>query len=257
MKYQNKDIIEYMDNWAKKEYALSWDNCGKQVYFERENKGLLLALDVTDEVIKISEDLGYNLIISHHPLLFTGTKNIIEGTYLGDNLIKLIEEKISVYSAHTNLDIAREGVNYALADFLKLKNLKPLAIDEEKEIGLVGELESPKDIREIIKEFEEKLNIRGIRCYGRREKVKKISLCGGAGSDYFNKALENESDLFLTGDVKYHEGQRAYENKILMLDIGHFGSEKLILPRIKEKLLKEFPDLKIEIFNRSSFLLDY
>lgn len=253
MSYQIEKIVEFMDSWAKKEFMMSWDNSGRQIFFKGDVSKILLTLDIDDLSLQRAIDNDCTMIISHHPLFFAGEKNIIEGTYRGDLILKLIQNKISVYSAHTTLDVAEDGVNYALAEFLKLENTNALAVDDNLPIGLVGYFKEEKTIDEIYKEFQEKLKINNIRCYGKGNKVKKVSLCGGSAANYMKEAIENDSELFISADIKYHEGQEAYENNLLVMDLGHFHSEKLILGRIKQKLKEKFKNLEIIIKEDSSY----
>ena len=253
MKYKSKEIFDFMDMWAKKEYMMSWDNSGMQIYFDTYISNILLCLDVDDKSLEMAKNNNCQAIISHHPLFFGGEKNIIEGSYRGDLILSLINNKISVYSGHTTLDVVSDGVNFSLARFLDLKNQESLALDDGLPIGIVGELKEEKSIEEILKNFRDKLNIKNIRTYGKDKKIKKVSLCGGAGSSYMDEVIKNGSQLFISGDIKYHDGQYAYENNIIAMDIGHFHSEKLILPRIKEKLLEKFSELNIFIKDDSSY----
>lgn len=246
-----------MENWAREDFQLSWDNSGSQIEFRGETDSVVLGLDVTDKLINRAIEMDSKLIITHHPMFFSGEKSIIEGTYTGDNIIRLIKNNISVFSYHTSMDIASDGVNDTLFEKLNLKNKEVLAYEEEKAMGLIGELEKNFSLEELNKYLMEKLEVKKIKFYGRaKEEIKKVAILGGSGADFISNAKNSGVDAYITGDVKYHDGQRAYEEGIILIDVGHFYSEKIILPKIKKRLSEKFKDLKFYIEEDSSFELD-
>lgn len=257
MKYPVEEIKSFMEDWAKNEYQLSWDNSGSQVEFKENTDSVVLAMDVTDKVIDKALEMDAKLIISHHPMFFSGSKIIIEGTYLGDNIIKLIKNNISVFSYHTSMDVADDGVNDTLFEKLDLKNKSILTYEEEKPMGLIGEFERELTLTDLDKLLKEKLQVGKIKYYGREEKnIKKVAILGGSGSDFISQAKEVGVDAYITSDIKYHDGQRAYEDDLILVDVGHFYSERIILPKIKKKLQENFKDLDFYIQESSSFELD-
>ena len=246
-----------MEAWAKNEYQLSWDNSGSQVEFNENTDSVVLAMDVTDKVIDKALEMDAKLIISHHPMFFSGSKNIIEGTYLGDNIIKIIKNNISVFSYHTSMDVADDGVNDTLFEKLDLKNKSILTYEEEKPMGLIGEFERELTLTDLDKFLREKLQVAKIKYYGREDRnIKKVAILGGSGSDFISQAKEAGVDAYITSDIKYHDGQRAYEDDLILVDVGHFYSERIILPKIKKKLQENFKDLDFYIQESSSFELD-
>lgn len=257
MKYPVEEIKSFMESWAKDEYQLSWDNSGSQVEFKENTDSVVLAMDVTDKVIDKALEMDAKLIISHHPMFFSGSKNIIEGTYLGDNIIKLIKNNISVFSYHTSMDVADDGVNDTLFEKLDLKNKSTLTYEEEKTMGLIGEFERELTLTDLDKFLKEKLQVCKIKYYGREDRnIKKVAILGGSGSDFISQAKEVGVDAYITSDIKYHDGQRAYEDDLILVDVGHFYSERIILPKIKKKLQENFKDLDFYIQESSSFELD-
>lgn len=243
-----------MDQWTKKEYELSWDNSGRQISFDQKTDTVILSLDIDDQVIEFAKKNKSKLILTHHPMFFVGLKQILQGTYQGDNIIRLIQEEISVYSAHTTLDIAKMGVNDALADLLDLKHKIPLSYEEELPMGIVGDLKDGVDVKNFIAHLKEELDIPVVHLYGQgKEEIQRIGLCGGAGGEFMKDAVKKDVDLFITGDIKYHDGQYAYENHLLVLDLGHYHSEKIILQKIESYLKQKFPLLKVEIYPKSNY----
>ena len=257
MKYPIEEIKNYMESWARNEYQLSWDNSGSQVEFKDFTKSVVLAMDVTDKVIDKAIETESKLIISHHPMFFMGNKNIIEGSYLGDNIIKLIKNNISVFSYHTSMDVAEDGVNDTLFENLNLINKSVLTYEEEKALGLVGEFESEYILEELDEFLKEKLQVKKIKYYGRsNRKIKKVAILGGSGADFIDLAKNKGVDAYITSDIKYHDGQRAYEEDWILIDLGHFYSERIILQKIKKRLQENFKELNFYIQEESSFELD-
>ena len=241
-------IIEYIRKIAPEEFQEDWDNSGYQVRIKNETDKVILCMDVTDRVIDRAIETGAKLIISHHPMIFTGVKGIDEDSYLGKNIIILIENKISVYSSHTSLDVSDRGVNVALADAIGLPIVENFAMTDTTTIGYVL-------CNNIGDEIYERLKDLGAIFYGKKVPVEKIAIVGGAGMSYFDEAIAKGVDMFITGDVKHHDGQRGYEENISLVDLTHYGSEKFVLNKLKDLLEEKFTiemeiidtDFKIEI----------
>ena len=129
--------------------------------------------------------------------------------------------------------------------------------EEEKAMGLVGEFESEYSLEELDEFFKEKLQVKKIKYYGRfNRKIKKVAILGGSGADFINLAKNKGVDAYITSDIKYHDGQRAYEEDFILIDLGHFYSERIILPKIKKRLQENFKELNFYIQEESSFELD-
>ena len=241
-------IIEYIRKIAPEEFQEDWDNSGYQVRIKNETDKVILCMDVTDRVIDRAIETDAKLIISHHPMIFTGVKRIDEESYLGKNIIKLIENKISVYSSHTSLDVSDRGVNVALAEALGLPIVENFAMTDTTAIGYVLRNNIGDEIYERLKDL-------GAIFYGKKIPVEKIAIVGGAGMSYFDEAIAKGVDMFITGDVKHHDGQRGYEENISLVDLTHYGSEKFVLNKLKDLLEEKFTiemeiidtDFKIEI----------
>ena len=155
------------------------------------------------------------------------------------------------------MDVADDGVNDTLFEKLDLKNKSTLIYEEEKPMGLIGEFERELTLTDLDKFLKEKLQVSKIKYYGREDRnIKKVAILGGSGSDFIRQAKEAGVDAYITSDIKYHDGQRAYEDDLILIDVGHFYSERIILPKIKKKLQENFKDLDFYIQESSSFELD-
>lgn len=250
-------IYKDLTQLAPENKAEDWDPVGPQIYFPEEAvKGLVLALDVTDQVLDFALEKGANVIVSHHPMYFNPIRRFDQRTYQGKFLERAIERKISVLSAHTNLDRASGGVNDALAQALDLRDLEEFAVDEEKgNMGYIGR-SNFKSLEDLKVHIEEKIRPHHILAYGRKkEKIDKIALLGGSGADLISLAKAKGADLYITGDVKYHDGQKAYEEGLFLLDLGHFDTEKFVLEKLKELFAKEVG--KVYIYPKSDFYVDF
>lgn len=225
----------------------NWDNSGRQVGdFNQKIKGIVLALDVLDEVIDYAIDNNINLIITHHPFFFETIKSLELDNKKMENLYKLINNDICVYSLHTNFDKYSNGVSMALANILKVEKISSM----EDDYGIFGEIEKTTALK-LGENLKEKLDLNNIIVYGDLNKeIKKVSLMGGSGSSFINKAKELNSDLYISGDIKYHDAMFAMENGLTVFDIGHFSSEFPSLEILKE-YIERFVNTKMDIYKMS------
>lgn len=247
------DIMEIMEQIAPKKLAESWDNPGLLVGNPQNEIGkILVALDVSERVIDKAVEINAELIISHHPVIFKPLKKIRSDLPSGRKLYKLIRNNISVFSAHTNLDSATDGVNDVLANKLGLEVVKPFIINENNEIGLgrIGKLKNEVSIDEFVDMVKTNLNLSHIKLARSDDnrKIKKVALCGGAGAEFIERANFLGADVYVTGDVKYHEGELAKSLNIHVIDAGHFGTEYPIVKELADKLKLAFSNNEVEIF---------
>lgn len=347
-------IMQIIENLAPKKYALEMDNVGLQVGDpNNEINKILVALNVSNEVVDEAIKKGSNMIVSHHPLIFNKLSSVRNDLYIGEVIHKLIKNDINVYCAHTNLDIAPGGVNDVLAKELKLESVKPLQItnydsfkkivvfvpkqyvdnvinalanagagcignyshctfraegkgtfmplegtnpfigktgkieeveeyrietvviesklkkavramlnahpyeevaydiynldNEGKPLGLgrIGTLSHPISLKELIQTVKEILEINSVKLAGDLNRnVKKIAVCGGSGASLIHHASFKGADVLITGDVKYHQAQEAVNLGLAIIDVGHWESEKLILPVLAATIKKGLDEIK-------------
>ena len=253
MEYKVEEITDFMKSWAREDYQESWDNSGIQINFNEVTENVTLALDLTDKVIDEAVKNNSKLIITHHPMFFSGIKNIDINTYSGKNIIKLIDNRISVYSAHTSLDIAKDGVNDTLCDILDLKVIKGLSeADSGYTIGNIAEFNEEISAEELLELLKNKLEYDNVKIYGRKNKIKKIAICGGSGASMIDDVINNNVNCYITGDVKHHDAQYAYEKGIMLVDISHYYGERTVLDIIKNKLQNNFK-INVNIVNNNDF----
>ncbi len=247
-----KEIIAFLESAVPLYNQDSWDNSGLQFGEEnREIKTVGFALTVSSSVISQAVRERVDLIISHHPLTISGIKTFTMELYPQNLLIKLIKEGICLYSLHTNLDVSHLGPTALIAEKLGLENQSP--INESPPYGTVGELPQETTQRELLLKLTEFLPKDAFRVvlYKPESKVRRIAVCSGSGAPFIDKII-GKADVFITGDVKYHDAVKALEFELTVFDMGHFGTERLFYEKIKSLLEKEFPQLKFIILNEHS-----
>ena len=240
-------VCDAMNRIAPKHLAEEWDNPGLLVGDPRQSLNkILVCLDISDEIINQAIESNVQMIVTHHPMIFRAIKNIRTDLPLGSKIRSLIKNDIACFAAHTNLDSAEGGVNDVLAEKLGLIDVK--TFDEELSLGRIGKLETEMTAKEFALHVKKVLNTNNVRLIEAGDfKIKKVGLCGGAGSEFIAKAKFLGADAFVTGDVKYHEAQSAVGNKIHVIDAGHFATEFPIVHNLVEKLKEEFKRLNIDV----------
>lgn len=244
------DIILEIEKIAKPEYAYDWDNCGLSVG-RKSNfvSKVLITLDVTKEVVEEAIKTGCQMIISHHPLIFKPVSECTEETYVGEIVSLLYKNDIALYSAHTSLDIAYNGVNDALCKQLLLNNVSLLGKfeinGESVACGRIGELENPLNKEELLNFIKEKTGAKTLNYYLEDKEYKKIALSTGAGEDL---AFDGkEADVFLTGEIKYHTALELKRQNISFISAGHYYTEIHCIDAFRACLQKQADMLQYNV----------
>lgn len=242
-----KDVITTLEKFAPLPLQDSYDNAGLQVGItEADCSGVLLCLDVTEPVLKEARERGCNMVVSHHPLLFHPLRHLTDATYV-ERCVKLaVQNDITIYSAHTNLDNAPMGVSFKMAQMLEMSDVRFLVDNHNGGgSGLVGRLANPMSAESFINKVKD---VFGVECAmtnalpGRL--INKVALCGGAGDFLINEAVAQDCDAFLTGEIHYHQFF-GLEDKILLLAIGHYQSEQYTIPLLKSIILRDYPEARL------------
>lgn len=240
------DIFDYTESFAPINTCADFDNCGILVGDKNQTvTKVLVALDITSSVVEEAKEIGAELIISHHPIIFAPLKKVSKNSVV----YKLVENNISALCLHTNLDISPIfGVNTCLGDALGLQKGKFI----DGTYAYIGEINKPLSAKEFAKQVKEKLNCKGLR-YTDKDKVQKICVSSGAGAEEIFTALDNGCDLFLTGEMKHHLLIEAMEKDIAVVEVGHFKSEDVVIAPLVEKLSQQFPDVS---FTKAKAVID-
>jgi len=213
------EVIEKIEKFAPPETAANWDNSGWQINLGKDTfSKIMTALTVTENVVRQAKENGCDLIISHHPLIFEPLKSIEKGV-----ITEAIENEIQIYSAHTNLDVAKGGTTDILAEKCGFTDSKPIF---EFINGIQLEEELDADI--FAEEIKKRLRLDNLKIINldEKKKIKSIAFCAGAGGSEIPVVNEAGYDLFITGEVKFHE---AYEAKdTIVFEVGHYDSEKYV-----------------------------
>lgn len=245
------DIAEFLERWAPRSSAQSYDNVGLQVGDPAVAvKTGLIALDMTPDVLNEAESLDASLVITHHPLIFQPLRYITPQTYTSNLALRLAASGIALYSIHTNLDAASGGVSFALAETLGVRNLGFLEAfkDEDRNVGLgaVGRLEEPVRLEDFLVRAADRLGSESLRYVGDPDaSVSRVAVCGGAGADFVAAALAAEADVYVTADVKYHQFFDVLDPdgrpRMAFIDAGHYETEAMTEQLLRTTLAEQFP----------------
>ncbi len=255
-----KDIIKYINVFANESFQYEWDNSGFQLgNRQAQVNRILLALDITNEVIDEAIREHCDMIISHHPLFFSKTMNIEQSSIKGDMIFKLIKNNINVYSAHTPMDVSTIGLNMFMAKKLGLTDIKPLerVVSDKCEddtnlfgLGAVGKLDprTPMNIDGLLKKVKKAYNTNVLRVtnnYNTFGILSKVALCTGGGNDLIDKVKEKNAKVYITSDTKYHEMQNYVDNGIVLIGVGHYNAEICFLDIMYELLRLKFREIEV------------
>lgn len=232
-------LAEIIEKMSPLEIQEPWDNSGFQVKLsDSEIYKVLVALEISTEVIHEAINFNADIIVTHHPMFFNPIKHVCDNNVTGNYLIELIKHDINVYSSHTPFDKCRGGNNDYLAKLLHLCDVHTMESDEGGfcRVGLVdGECSAGEYIEQIADWL--KIDKRLMSFAGNmNSKIQKVGLCTGAGDEFAELAAIEGCDLFVTGDVKHHRAQTARELGLNILDIGHYGSEKIFIKNMSDYL---------------------
>lgn len=239
------DVFEYIEELAPSENRCEWDNDGLQICDDASSdvSKVLLCLDVTESAVDTAIKLGAELIISHHPLIFSPLKSINPDIPEARLAIKLLKKGISHISAHTRLDRAREGVNETLANLMGMSELKRFGEDD---IGIIGYI-CRKDCKSIALFAKEILKAPSVSYILGDKQIEKLAVVSGSGKDFLESAYSEGADALLTGDVSYTAFMTAQRLGIALIDAGHFYTEFPVLNVLSQKLNVRFPELQITL----------
>jgi len=245
MNYLN--IFKELNEIAPLELQEEWDNSGWQINLNNPDiERVLVAMDITDDVIDEAIFEKCQLIVTHHPLFFGSFNEIDSNKLIGNYAVRLIGAGISVYASHTPFDKVKGGNNDYLGKLLDLEDVGYLKGDDSKFLR-TGYLKKKCNISEFADFCSNKLNLSKefFNFVGDKDaKVKKIAWCTGAGADFIELVKYNECDLYLTGDLKYHTALEAKAISLNVLDLGHYATEHTFVDNMSNKL-KNLKGLKV------------
>ena len=243
-----KDIAEYIENLCPLSLACDWDNVGLLVGDkDKKISKVLICLDNDEKVTDEAEKLDADMIISHHPIMFSPINRMTEDDPQQRMIRKMCALDICHYAAHTNMDCASGGLNDYLAEKLGFTNTE--IVEKTTDNAGFGRIAGcDMTLGEAISLCKEKLGLETVSYVGEpQKKIKKVVINSGSGSSILPLCIEKDVDLLITGDLKYNVARDAYENNVTVIDAGHYGTEIIFTELMKEYLEKEFSDVEFII----------
>lgn len=244
------EIIKRLEEHSPRNYAEKWDNVGLLVgRREKEVTTVFLALDATDDVISKAIECEADMLITHHPMIFSPVKKITAEDYVGRRILKLAKHDISYYAMHTNFDVM--GMADAAADLLDMTKRDVLSVTYEDEIGTegfgrIGRLPEIMSLVETCEFVKERFELDNVRVFGDLDNTCEIAaIAPGSGKSMIDDAISKGADVLITGDINHHEGIDAVAQGLTIIDAGHFGIEKIFIPYMEEFFRRELPGLMV------------
>ena len=247
-----RDVMDVMERIAPKRLAEDWDNPGLLVGSPSDEvRRILVCLDVHEKIVARAQEEDFQMIVAHHPIIFRGLKKLRTDLPDGRLLGALLRAGVAVFAAHTNLDSAEGGVNDVLAARigLDMASIAPFGkVDSLSEsLGRVGKLPMPMKAKAFAEQVKNKLGAANVRFVsGGNRLVKKVGLCSGSGAEFIERAALLGCDAYVTGDVRYHDAQRAAALGLHVIDAGHFATEQPVVGILATRLAEELAG-KVEI----------
>ncbi len=241
-----KDIYNFIDGIAPFRNQCDWDNSGLIVgSADKKVNKIGIVLDITSEAVLKAKELGVDLIISHHPVIFRATKSFLAD----DPAYLLASNSMSAICAHTSLDCAKGGVNDVLAKTLGFENAS--SISDEGELSIIRIVETESVSGETLAKITAKKLETSVRLADCSKEIRKIALCGGAGGDFIKDVAKYGCDAYITGDASHHEFLEALEHGLTLIAAGHFETENPVVADLAERIKAEF-DTEVVIIPQNS-----
>lgn len=253
------DIYRYIDSIAAFSIQEGFDNAGFLVgYAEKRVGRILVALDITTPVIREAAELGAELIVAHHPVIFTPLTALTDQDPASLRVLQLAEHHIAAICAHTNLDAVQDGVNDVLARVLGLEDIRLLCqsgVDTQGRpygIGRIGTINTDVDSLPAFAAFvKDKLCAGCVRYHDAGRPVSRVAVGGGACGSMLAEVVAAGCDTFVTSDIKHSDFLNAADLGLNLVDAGHFATENVICDPLVQRLRLAFPDIQVMISRRS------
>ena len=240
-----RDIVSVIEEFAPLSLQEGYDNSGLIVgRLDDEVHGVLLAVDVTEEVLDEAEREGCNLVITHHPIVFSPLKRFNSATYVERCVERAIRKGIALYAAHTNLDSTQHGMSWQLGSMIGLDTmsvLEPRKDNPNVGFGVVGTLSRAEGIMAFMNRVKAIFDVGAVRYSDIPSEdmmVRRVAVCTGAGRSNIGDALAAGAELYITADLRYNDFMMG-ENRMIIADIGHFESEFCAISILDDVLSKK------------------
>ena len=237
-----KEIIDIIENEYPPELAYEWDNSG--LFYGSPDAKIakaVVTLDITPEVINQAIINNAQLVIAHHPIVMSGVKKLSDNSMASKMICDILKNDIAVYSAHTNMDTAANGINQHLANMFELENIEVMETDKpypDCGLGRIGNLKRTVMLSEFCNMVKDKLNTPFVRVCGENREIKRVAFASGSCSEYVPTALKKGADVIFTADMKYHNCIEYVYDGIAIIAAGHYPTE-IIAQDMFYNLLKD------------------
>lgn len=247
------EIIEKLEQLSPKSYACGWDNVGLLVgRKEKEVKRIMVALDATKEIIDTAVEMQVDMLVTHHPMIFSAIKQVNEDDFISEKVLTLAENGISYYAMHTNFDAVGGMADLAASEkFLALKDTSPIEESEEVGVGMgrFGKLPNPMTAEEVCAYVKEKFHIPFVMLYQSKENhgkvYERIAVMPGSGKSDKKLVKQKGYDLYLTGDFNHHDGLDALDMGMTIIDATHYGLEHIFIEYVSTFLRESFEGIDV------------
>ena len=244
------ELYAFFESKLPRTLSCDWDNDGMMCCADpaKQVHRALVVLDVTDEIIDAAVTGGYDLILSHHPMIFRGLRSVEPSSLAAARTIKLIRAGVSVFSFHTRLDAAEGGVNDALAAALGLTDVVPFGSGGQA-IGRIGLLSTPMLAQDFAKHVKETLGSPYACLADAHRPAHRVAVLGGSGKDELQAACEAGADTYVSGELGHHPMTDAPDMGINLIEAGHFYTERTVLPVLQAMLAEADPTIESEVLS--------
>ncbi|MBD2440335.1 Nif3-like dinuclear metal center hexameric protein [Nostoc sp. FACHB-110] len=237
------DLITWFEEWANPAWCESWDNCGWQVEpgILQESARVLVCLTPTLAVMEEAIWQNANLIFAHHPLIFHPPKSFRRGEAIAEMVRLAFTHNIGIYTAHTNFDQVQDGTADVLAQILELQEVKPIVPTvADLGYGRVGVLAPSLTLQDLLTVIQKRLNPPDLIFYPTnylQQKISRVAVLGGSGASYISAVVKTGAQVYLTADCKFHQFQESRDRGLILVDAGHYATERPACDRLAQKFI--------------------
>ncbi|NDJ23356.1 Nif3-like dinuclear metal center hexameric protein [Nostoc sp. B(2019)] len=235
------ELISWFEEWANPAWCESWDNCGWQIepgVLEKKAR-VLVCLTPTLAVMQEAIALDANLIFAHHPLIFSPLKSLRSGEAIAEMVRLAFTHNIGIYSAHTNFDQVHDGTADVLAQILELKEVTPIVPTQAGlGYGRVGMLEQLITLQELLAAIQTRLtppNLIFSPTADLQQPISRVAVLGGSGASFISTVVKTGAQAYLTSDCKFHQFQESRDHSLILIDAGHYATERPACDRLVQK----------------------
>ena len=246
-----REIIAQLEFLAPSSYACDWDNPGLIVgRNNQEIKKILVALDATQKTIRKAVEEKADMIVTHHPMIFSSIKKVNDDDFIGEKIMTLIEHKICCFAMHTNYDIAG-GMAEICGSKMGLIDPVPFECTGEMEgrpvgIGQIGTLAEKMTLTECAKKVKEAFHLEHVLVFGDPDRIiETVAISRGSGRSMLKEAWKKQADVLITGDIGHHEGLDSMDMGFAVIEAGHYGLEHVFIDHVSRYLKEQNREIDV------------